>query len=192
MPSEVANYDQDVEIDESILDVMWIEQPRLMLRYSRIAAHAHQVMDLAEERVNFVKSRLSRDIRSDPAAFDVTPGQRGITEEQVKAAIRLNEEYRAATRAFITAKYEFDVALGASRAFDQRRAALENLVRLHGQQYFAGPAVPHDLSAERQRHEGERALNRRIRTQQGDQDHVHRGVESGGEDPSPTRFRRGT
>jgi hypothetical protein len=30
-----------------------------------------------------------------------------------------------------------------------RKAALENLVQLHGQNYFAGPKVPRNLSKER-------------------------------------------
>jgi len=32
----------------------------------------------------------------------------------------------------------------------QRKDALENLVRLHGQQYFAGPKMPRDVQWERQ------------------------------------------
>jgi hypothetical protein len=31
---------------------------------------------------------------------------------------------------------------------DHRKSALENLVKLHGQQYFAGPMVPRDLTHE--------------------------------------------
>ena len=34
------------------------------------------------------------------------------------------------------------------KAFEQRKDALENLVRLHGQQYFAGPKIPRDLPSE--------------------------------------------
>lgn len=166
------DYEQDIEIDEAMLDVMWLDQPRLMARYCRLAAHAHQVLGLAEERLNYVKSTLARDIRADPAAFDVVPGSRGITEDQIKAATRVQETYRAASRAHITAQYENDVAVGAVRAFDQRKSALENLVRLHGQQYFAGPAVPHDLSAERQRRDQDKRAQRSVRLPSGRGDSV--------------------
>jgi hypothetical protein len=33
---------------------------------------------------------------------------------------------------------------------EQRKDALENMVRLHGQQYFAGPRIPRNLTEERQ------------------------------------------
>jgi hypothetical protein len=33
-----------------------------------------------------------------------------------------------------------------------RKAALENLVQLHGQQYFAGPKMPRDLKEEIRKH----------------------------------------
>ena len=40
------------------------------------------------------------------------------------------------------------MAQGAVYAFEQRKTSLENLVRLHGQQYFAGPKMPRDLRKE--------------------------------------------
>ena len=159
----MSDYERDIEIDESALDVEWLEQPQLMRRYCHLAAHAHQAMLLAEERLNFVKSTLARDIRADPAAFEVMPGSRGITEDQIKAATRIQESYRAASRSYISAQYEYEVAQGAVRSFDQRKSALENLVRMHGQQYFAGPSVPRDLSAERQRRGADRLAQRNVR-----------------------------
>jgi hypothetical protein len=47
-------------------------------------------------------------------------------------------------------KYEAEVLQGAVNAVDHRKDALENLVRLHGLQYFAGPKVPRNLSEERE------------------------------------------
>ena len=55
-------------------------------------------------------------------------------------------KYKKANEEFLNAKYEVDVAQAAVVAMSQRKDALENLVRLHGQQYFAGPKVPHDIS----------------------------------------------
>ena len=47
-------------------------------------------------------------------------------------------------------KYESDMAKGAVRALESKKDALENLVKLHGQQYFAGPKMPRDISWERE------------------------------------------
>ena len=46
------------------------------------------------------------------------------------------------------AQYELEVMGAAVRALDQKKSALENLVRLQGQNYFAGPSVPRTIGAE--------------------------------------------
>lgn len=149
------DYETDILIDEQALDVEWLDQSRLMGRYCENAAALNKAMGLAEEELNFVKSTLARDVRADPAKFGVVPGSRGITEESIKAAIRVCDDYRRASRAFIDARYEYEVAVGTVRAFDTRKRALENLVTLHGQNYFAGPRVPHDIGQERARRDRE-------------------------------------
>jgi hypothetical protein len=145
------NYEQDVTIDESALDVEWLDQARLMGKYCELAADAQREMNIAKEHLDFVWATLDRNIRADPAQYGVLPGSRGITEDSIKAAIQVQEEYQIASRDLIEKRYEHEVAVGAVRAFDQRKTALENLVRLHGQSYFAGPSVPRDLPAERAR-----------------------------------------
>lgn len=143
------SYDEDIVIDEGALDVEWLEQPRLMGSYCRAAAEAHRAMDLAEENLDFVRATLERAIRAEPGKYGVVPGSRGITEDAIKSAIKMREEYKIASRAYVDAKYEYAVAAGAVRAFDHRKTALEKLVQLHGQAYFSGPSVPRDLPAER-------------------------------------------
>jgi hypothetical protein len=66
----------------------------------------------------------------------------------VTSTILTQDKYKEATEEFLQAKYEAKIASGASRAVDHRKSALENLVKLHGQQYFAGPMVPRDLTHE--------------------------------------------
>ncbi len=48
----------------------------------------------------------------------------------------------------IDAQYEYQMAQGAVQAVEQRKSALENLVKLYGQGYFAGPKTPRDISSE--------------------------------------------
>jgi hypothetical protein len=49
------------------------------------------------------------------------------------------------------------MAQAAVNAFEQRKSALENLVRLFGQSYFAGPKMPRDLHWEKE--EKEKSVN---------------------------------
>jgi hypothetical protein len=144
------NYEDDINIDEGALDVEWLEHSRLMFKYCEMTAEAHRKMDLSKENVDFTKARLDKEIRADPDAYGVVAGPRGITESAIFAAIAAHDEYRDANQKFLDCRYEYEVAQGAVKAFEHRKSALENLVRLHGVSYFAGPQVPRNLAEERQ------------------------------------------
>jgi hypothetical protein len=154
------NYEEDIKIDETALDVEWLEQPRLMMRYAKHSANMRMQTDFAKERLDVVKAELDREIRLNPEAFDIAK----ITEATVLAAIISHEKYAQANRAFLEARYESDIANAAVRAIDARKDALENLVRLHGQQYFAGPKMPRDLSFEVRQAEATRSSNSAVKS----------------------------
>ena len=138
------DYENDIVISCEELDVEWLAQPRLMMEYTQHAAEMRRDMDKAKEKVDVVRAELDQRIRQDPDEYDIDK----ITNPVVEAVIINQQEYKDATKEYLDTKYEHDVAQGVVRAFDQRKTALENLVKLHGQQYFAGPKVPRDLSEE--------------------------------------------
>lgn len=152
------NYEKDITIDEAALDVEWLEQPRLMMQYARHAAQMKMDMDYAKEQLDLVQAELDKAIRTDPEKY----GLEKITESAVRNTILTQKMYKDSNSAYLDAKFEYDVAMGAVRAFDQRKSALENLVRLHGQQYFAGPSVPRDLSQEKLKKEREHKTNQAV------------------------------
>lgn len=153
------DYEQDLTIDESALDVEWLQQARLMMQYGRYCSECKLEMDKAKEHLEVTKAELDKDIRANPDSFDLTK----ITEGVVSNTIILQPEHQEALDAYLNAKYEFDMALNAVRAIDQKKAALENLVRLHGQQYFAGPSVPRDLSKEWEAKEQQTTSNSKVK-----------------------------
>ena len=140
------SYESDINIDETVLDLEWVDHPRRMLLYCSNAAEAHKEMDLAKERLDFVKATLDQEVRAAQSGLKTKP-----TEAQIGAVILVHPEFVDASREYIERKYDHEIAVGAVRAFEHRKTALENLVRLHANQYFAGPAIPHNLSEERQR-----------------------------------------
>ena len=144
----VRSYEEEMGIDCSALDVEWLEQPRLMMKYGRQLADARRAQDDAKEFLDYTKAKLDNEIRQDPDSY----GLAKATETAVAGAILLQDEYREASSALIQAKYDTELLSTAVRAVDSRKTALENLVRLHGMSYFAGPAVPRDLAAEREKH----------------------------------------
>lgn len=141
------NYDQDVQIDENALDVEWLKQPSLMIKYARFVAEARKLEDIARERLEFIRAKLDQKIRKDPEGYGLSK----ITETAIQNCIVQQPEYIAANREASDARYEYDIAKGVVQAIDHRKSALENLVKLHGQQYFAGPTAPRDLTKEMER-----------------------------------------
>lgn len=141
------NYEQDIRIDEQSLDVEWLEQPSLMMKYARISANARMELDRTKEMLELTKAELDRAIRSDPDKYGIPK----VTDAAITAAIITNERYKDVSNELIQAKFDADIASSAVRAIDVRKDALENLVRLHGMQYFAGPSIPRDITSERKK-----------------------------------------
>jgi len=151
-------FEEDIRIDEDALDIEWLNQPRLMLRYSKISAEAKMEMLLRKENLDLVKADLDKEIRSDPEKFGVVK----ITETAVSNTIISHKLYKEANTAYLQAQYEADIAKGAVSAVEHKKDALENLVRLFGQNYFAGPQVPRDLSYEWQQTQKQKTTNESV------------------------------
>ncbi len=153
------NYEKDIQIDQDALDVEWLEQPKLMMRYARIEAEAEREYNEAKMNLDLVKAQIDKRVRTDPDRFGIAK----ITETAVTGAILMTDDYKNAHQALNEALFNWNVAKGAVRAFHQRKDALENLVRLHGQQYFAGPSVPRDLGKEWEAKQRQRNVDKAVK-----------------------------
>lgn len=153
------NYERDIAIDCEALDVEWVQQPELMRRYANHMADTKRDMDDAKERLDVMKAQLDREIRADPSKF----GLDKLTESAVQSTILLQREYTDASKVYSDARYEYDIAGAAVRALDQKKTALENLVRLLAASYFAGPQAPRDLSKQWIEHTERGESNARVR-----------------------------
>ena len=136
------DYENDIQIRQDELEMEWLDQPSLMFKYAKNAAEMRRLLDLSKEKLDLAKAEIDKEIRTNPEKFGIEK----ITETVVANSMLATFKYKKANEEFLNAKYEVDVAQAAVVAMSQRKDALENLVRLHGQQYFAGPKVPHDIS----------------------------------------------
>jgi hypothetical protein len=142
---EEINYEKDVRIDELALDIEWLEQSTLMLRFAKNEARLEREMDEAEEALELYKAELDSKIREDPEKYKLEK----ITEGAIKAITLQDKTYKDLSKEYLDSKFEYKVAKGAVKALENKKDALENLVKLNGQSYFAGPVVPHDIKYER-------------------------------------------
>jgi hypothetical protein len=142
------NYERDMRIDENSLDVEWLNQAPLAMKYVRYYAKCRQRVTLAEEKIKVVRAELIKLANMNPDKYlgpDVKP-----TAPNVEAFYRMHIRHKTAKDEWIEAQYELNMAEGAKSEISfTRKAALENMVVLHGQNYFAGPAMPRNLTEQR-------------------------------------------
>ncbi len=124
-----------LEIDMDSLDEEWINQPELFHKYAIKASLYSKKHDEAKAELDVVKAEAGKRIRQNPQKY----GIKKVSEKAIEEAIILDHSYQEALEALHSAKYKWDIARDAVRALDQRCKALENEVKLHGQNYFSTP-----------------------------------------------------
>ncbi len=152
------DYEKDMYIDETFLDVEWLEQSSLAGRYIKNAIHMRKLERRASEVVKTTRSELINNVNQDPQG---TTGKSKPNSADIEAHYRRDEEYKKVKDKWIQAEYEASYAEMAQKEISYgRRTSLENLVTLHGDNYFAGPKVPHDLTKARE--EKQKQSNRKV------------------------------
>lgn len=153
------NYERDMSIDTEALDVEWVEQAPLAMRYGKIWADKKEELERANENVKLVKAELTVKINDDPEKY-LGVGVKS-TVANVEACILKHEDYQAARDEALNAMKEFNlIDIAKNEIAFTRKAALENLVVLHGQQYFAGPKIPRNLKEELANHRKQREFQK--------------------------------
>jgi len=155
------NYEEDVKINPDALDVEWLKQAELMKKYAIHAADTKKEMDEVKERLDITKARIEMNIRTEPEKYGLSK----ITEGAIQSTILLQDEYQNLAHEYTSAKYENDVAIAVVRAIDQKKTALENLVKLLAASYFASPQSPRDLSQEWLLERDRKEKNARVKIQ---------------------------
>lgn len=142
------DYKRDMRIDESNLALEWLDQAELATDWNMEYVEAEDELTRADENVKFTRSELILKINQDPDEY-LGKGVKA-TDPKVEAAYRTHRDYLAAKERWMDAKKELSELEHIKKEIGfTRKAALENLVTLHGQNYFAGPKIPFDLTKER-------------------------------------------
>jgi len=153
------DFDRDLRIDETALDVECLEQPSLMMAYAQEAAEARMEMDTAKESLDVIEAQVDSEVRDCPEDF----GLKKITESAIKSAVVLDERVQAAKKRLTQAKLDYGMTTAASVAMDARKKMLEMLIQLHGQQYFAGPKTPRNLMKEAKKRFASKSSNEKVK-----------------------------
>lgn len=129
----------DIEINRVKLEKEWVRQPQLYLKYAQASAFFQNVLADTEQKAKVLFATLKADCAEDP---DTCLGK-GVkaTNDRCETYAIQHPDYIKAKQAIIDAKYNADMALAAVFAMQQRKDALENLVRLQGMELRSEPRV---------------------------------------------------
>lgn len=127
------NYENDIKIDEFQLDREWIKQSTLFMKYAKEAADADSKRKRAKEKLEVTRAEVDLDYRKDP------PEGLKVTEKVIEGLVKTDERYEKAFEEYQTAEYEYSILSAAVRAIEQKKSALENLVKLQLGGYFSEP-----------------------------------------------------
>jgi len=130
------NYEEDLKIDPNYLDAEFLNHSLLFMKYAQESARSNKAAKAAEEHVKTVRSQIIKRCKESGDKH---------TETTLEAAYRLDPEYIEAKQEWIEATFYADLCNNAVFAMQSRKSALENLIRLHGQEYFSTPQEPRDL-----------------------------------------------
>ncbi len=149
------DYERDIKIDENALDLEWKDQAELFMKYALHLANTQKELDSFKQELDIMRAEIDKSIRENPEKYGIEK----VTEGAIQSAILTDKGFIQANKDYLNVKFENDMAKNAVQAFNQRKEALENLVKLHGQQYFAGPKMPRDLSFEAEKREKQKKAN---------------------------------
>ena len=138
---ELKRFEEDRKIDPASLHLVAATQSDVFFYWAQKSVEARMAQDRSKLKFELVESRLKVQARSRPEDFGLSK----VTEGSLDEVVKTHEEYLAAQEIFFIAREESLLLDWAVQALEQRKRMIEVLVTLHGQQYFAGPATPHDL-----------------------------------------------
>lgn len=136
-----AELEEDRTIDPGQLEVECVRQADLYYKWAERAMEARYKATMLKHAADTLNSRLSLQAREKPLDFRL----KVTTEGAIRAAVEVHKDYIAAIEAYYLAEHEAEKLGKAEVAMQMKKSMLTEMVKLHGNEYFAGPSVPRDI-----------------------------------------------
>lgn len=140
----MENLREHLEINPNALDIEWLDQPGLFFELSSALADEKLKLEKLKGAAEIALADEAKEVREDPSKY----GLAKVTEAGIKEAVTGSTTNAKWTRRINGQKHSVDILQSAVSACDHKKRALENLVTLHGQQYFSSPKEPRDINTE--------------------------------------------
>ena len=152
----MGRYKEDLEIDPDNLDVECLTHSGRYQDMAEIVVDAKDDFDRAKRELDVSLAYIELDIRKN--------SKEKITEAVATALITTDPRTQLAYEKYFDIKKEYEIIKTGMDGWGQKDSRLKDLVKLHGQSYFAGPT------------EG-RLLTREIKKKQEDNDLTEKAME---------------
>lgn len=148
---------ENLQIDPSMLDEEWLQQPLLFDRAATEAADLQEEVDELKNDIKEAREKLEWLIADRSLYFrkafkeegyDKAPAQ-GVVDDWVIKQVEVQtakEEIHTTQVKLSKAENNLLRANNTVKAFEQRKVTLENLCKLHGMNYFSVPNPGHMLN----------------------------------------------
>lgn len=130
-------YEDDLRIDRYDLHNEWEQQPFLFMKYAKMAAEADTASKRTKEKMEVTEAELYLTLRKEKEL-----SKEKFTEASLKAEIKVQDEYQKIYSEYLQSLETQKILSAAVEAFVQRKSALENMVKLYLNNYFAHPSEP--------------------------------------------------
>lgn len=130
------DYKSDIAIDQFALDYELIRQASLYQKYSELYANAAYERDRLKEKVEQVKADVALDVRQNFAEWGFTTKP---TDAAVKETVAASERVEDAIKQSLESTRRANKMYGIKCSFDNKKSALESMVRLYVSGYFGTP-----------------------------------------------------
>lgn len=163
------DFQKDLAIDLDNLHSEWQFHSSIRYKYACKISELDQKVKKAHEKIKVERSKLIRNAHENSEKiFD----KKKPTAPEVEAYYRTHEDHKKAKDELIKAEYDLSMAYNAVYAFNDRKNALENEVKLFLANYFSTPREEReiesgkliiDVNREKTEQTQRKAVNRRRR-----------------------------
>ena len=131
----MPNFDELLKINQNALDKEWINQPSNFMQMASQSAITDAKLKRAKENITVIEAEAYTRARNrlEASGEKITEALIKATMVKDKVLIQANEEYNVLYE-------ELGILKAGVEAFQHKKSALENLVKLHLAGYFSSPA----------------------------------------------------
>jgi hypothetical protein len=131
---KLLDYENDVKIDPQSLETCLVNQAEDYAKWNKAWAQATRERDQAKENLNVVWEHLAKKARTD---WDLYGFFKVPTDGMIKEWVPAQQKYIDANIEYIDSAYKVNILAGAKQAFEHRKSALSDLVKLYLSGYYA-------------------------------------------------------